>query len=445
MLAYQSAARADFSEISDRQLNIRLRLGLLTIALLLIGLGGWAANAKLSGAVIAPGTVVVDSHVKRVQHPIGGVVGQVLVKNGDAVLAGDVVLRLDDTQTRANLGVYTSQLDQLTGRRARLTAERDGAPMIAFPQGFETSSKETAGIAAGERRLFEAQNRATEGQKAQIREHIEQIKMQVQGFIVQRDAKSEELVFVQQELSRVSDLHRRHLIPETRLLAIQRDMTRIKGEHGTILAQVGSAGGQINELELKIISLDQTRQSDSQKELREIDSKIAELTERKISAEDQLKRIELRAPQSGVVHELSVHTVGGVIGPAETVMTIVPTADTLTVETHILPSDISEVKGGQKAMLRFTSFNQRTTPEIEGSVVHVSADLTREASKESQPGASYYIARIAPDAQAIEKLGGSKLVPGMPVDAFIETSPRTALSYLVKPFSDQLARAFRER
>jgi HlyD family secretion protein len=445
MLAYHSGKRPDFSEVSDRQLRLRLHLGLLAIALLFIGLGGWAANAKLSGAVIAPGTVVVDSHVKRVQHPTGGVVGQVLVKNGDVVSAGDVVLRLDDTQTRANLGVYTALLDELTGRKARLVAERDSASTISFPQGFETSSSETAAIAAGERRLFDALSRANEGQKAQIREHIEQIKMQVQGLIVQRDAKSEELAFVQQELNRVSDLHRVHLIPETRLLSVQRDMTRTKGEHGTILTQIGSAGGQINELELKIISLDQTRQSDAQKELREVESRIAELAERKVSAEDQLKRIELRAPQGGVVNELSVHTVGGVVGPAETVMTIVPTDDALTVETHISPTDISGVKVGQKAMLRFTSFNQRTTPEIEGRVTQISPDLTREASKESQSGASYYVARIAPDAQAIEQLSGSKLVPGMPVDAFIETSPRTALSYLAKPFADQLARAFREK
>ena len=227
----------------------------------------------------------------------------------------------------------------------------------------------------------------------------------------------------------------------TRVLSLQRDETRIEGEVGTLVAQIAKLGGQIAETRLQTIAIDQNRFSDAQKELREVEGRIAELQERKIAAEDQLRRVELRAPIDGIIHELSVHTVGGVVGPAEQLMLVVPSSDSLSVEVRIPSSDIDQLKIGRQGILRFTAFNQRTTPEVKAVVTRLSPDAVRD----KETGQFYYTARITPDNRRPRTACGSKLVPGMPVEAFIETSTRTALSYLTKPLTDQFERAFRER
>jgi HlyD family secretion protein len=426
---------------SDFGLKRRLIAGLIVAGLLVFGVGSWAAFATLSGAVIASGLIVVDTNSKKVQHPAGGVVGEIRVKNGDVVAANDVLLRLDDTQTRAALGIVVSQLVELIGRKARLTAERDDAQRIEFPADFAGISPEAERVMAGERRLFEARRKTTAAQKAQHRERIEQLRHEITGLSSQRDAKARELGLVREELARLTDMYKRNLLPVTRVLAMQREEARIDGEHGAFVAQIARCGGQISEIELQILLIDQTLQSDAQKELREIESRIAELSERRVAAEDQLKRIDLRAPIGGTVHELSVYTVGGVIAQGETLMLIVPNEDRLVIEVRVSPVDIDQLKQGQPSVLRFPAFNMRTTPEVRGRVTRIGADLTREA----QTGQSFYIVRIQADDAALATLGQLKLVPGMPVEAFIETGQRTALSYLVKPFADQLARAFKER
>lgn len=425
----------------DFGLQRRLLGGLLVAGFLVFGIGSWSAIANLSGAVIAAGLIVVDSSSKKVQHPSGGIVGAILVKNGDAVTAGDVVLRLDDTQTRAALGVIVSQLVELTGRKARLTAEREDAAEIVFPSDFAGMGPDVERVAAGERRLFEARRKTVSGQKAQHRERIEQLRHEITGLSSQRDAKGRELKLVREELGRLTDLYRRNLLPVTRVLAMQRDETRIDGEHGALVAQIARANGQIGEIELQLLTIDQTIRSDAQKELRELEARIAELSERRVAAEDQLKRIDLRAPISGTVHELSVFTVGGVIAQGETLMLIVPKDDRLVIEVRVSPVDIDQLRLGQASVLRFPAFNLRTTPEVSGKLTRIAADLTRE----QQTGQSYYVARIEVDDAGLAVLGSLKLIPGMPVEAFIETGERTALSYLVKPLTDQFARAFKER
>jgi HlyD family secretion protein len=236
-------------------------------------------------------------------------------------------------------------------------------------------------------------------------------------------------------------LYKKNLLPVTRVLSLERDQARIEGEVGTLLAQIAKLRGQIAETRLQIIAIDDNRYSDAQKELREVEGRIAELAERKIAAEDQLRRVELRAPIDGVVHELNVHTVGGVINPAEQLMLIVPVGGSLSVEVRVPSSDIDQLKIGRNGMLRFTAFNQRTTPEVKGVLTRVSPDVVHD----KETGQSYYTARITPDSADVARLGDKRLVPGMPVEAFIETSPRTALSYLAKPLMDQYERAFRER
>ncbi len=417
-------------------LQRRLILAFGLIALLVLSCGVWATTTPISGAVIASGIVVVDSNIKKVQHPSGGIVALIPVQNGDRVHEGDTVLKLDDTQARANLGIVASQLIQLTGRKARLEAERDLADSIHFPPDFLVGDEARA-IAEGETRLFNHRRAFKKGQVAQLTERIGQIKEEIKGITAQRDAKRIESELMVEELERLESLRKKELMTVNRILSAQRDLTKLKGEWGALVAQVARAQGQISELELQIMALDQNMQTEATKELREIEARIAELAERKVAAEDQLKRVVLCAPQDGIVHDLAVHTVGGVIGAGETVMTIVPSRDELSVEVRIATSDIDQVHPDQTAKLRFPAFNQRTTPEIAGRVRRIGADLTRD----TQTNSVFYVVRIHPEG--VTK--GIKLVPGMPVEAFIATGERTALSYLVKPITDQFARAFRER
>lgn len=415
----------------------RVLLGFALIALLMVSFGVWAVATPIAGAVITSGIVVVESNVKKVQHPGGGIIAEIPVKNGDRVQAGDVVLRLDDTQARANLGIVASQMTQLKGRKARLEAERDQTEAVKFPSDL-FAEEEGVSVAEGERRLFDFRRASKRGQVAQLRERVGQLREEIKGLTAQRDAKNAEVQLMIEELDRLEHLRKKELMATNRILSAQRDLTRLRGEWGSIVSQIARAHGQIAEIELQIFNLDQTMQTEATKELREMEARMAELAERRVAAEDQLRRIVLRAPQSGIVHDLSVHTIGGVIGAGETVMLIVPNSEELSVEVRIATSDIDQVHVGQQATLRFTAFNQRTTPEISGTVMRVGADLTREA----QTNAVFYVARIRPDPAQRETL---KLMPGMPVEAFIATGERTALSYLVKPVSDQLSRAFRER
>jgi HlyD family secretion protein len=419
-------------------LAVRLAVGLGLIATLFASFGVWAATTPISGAVIASGIVVVESNIKKVQHPAGGIVSAIYVKNGDRVVAGDTLVSLDETQARANLGIVSSQLVQLIGRKARLEAERNKAATIKFPADFLTMSEDAAEIAEGETRLFAARSAGTKGQIAQMKERVGQLRQEIKGLSAQRDAKEQEVELMTDELERLETMRKKDLVPATRTLAAQRDLTRLKGEWGALLAQIARAQGQISETELQIIGIEQTLQTEVSKELREIEGRIAELLERRIAADDLLKRIHLRAPQSGVVHELSVHTVGGVVSPGETVMSIVPSQDSLGIEVRIATSDIDQVSVGQEATLRFPALNQRTTPEIKGIVTRVGADLTKEA----QTNTVFFTARVRIEENEKHTF---KLIPGMPVEAFIATGERTALSYLVRPLTDQFARAFRER
>ena len=416
----------------------RLLVGLLLVVVMVASVGGWAATTPIGGAVIASGFVVVESNIKKVQHPTGGIVAEITVKNGNLVNAGDVLVSLDDTQARANLGIVASQLVQLSGRKARLEAERDQTDHVRFPAGFVISGEDAAAIMEGEKRLFEARQSVKNGQIAQYTERIGQLRQEIKGITAQRDAKAEEVELMREELERLEGMRKKDLVPTTRTLQAQRDLTRLRGEWGAHVAQIARSQGQISETELQIIAVTQNMQTDASKELREIEARIAELLERKIAAEDQLKRIYLRAPQTGYVHDLTVHTIGGVIGPGESVMTIVPTHETLSVEARIGTADIDQVAVGQVAVLRFPALNQRTTPEIKGTVSRVGADLT----KDPQANAVYFTLRIS---VADNDRDAFKLVPGMPVEAFISTHERTALSYLMKPISDQVTKAFRER
>jgi HlyD family secretion protein len=423
------------------------RIGLITAGFLIFGIGGWAALAQLAGAVIASGFVVVESNVKKVQHPNGGIVGQILVKEGSTVEEGQVILRLDDTVPRANLGVVRSQLDELMARQARLTAERDNVNTISFPEELHSRASEPQVETAiiGERKLFESRRQSRNGQRSLLQERVSQIHEEVRGLSSQRKAKENEISLIGQELKGVSELFAKNLVSIVRFMALQRDQAKLEGEHGQLGADIARARGRISEIELQIIQLEKDFSTEVLKELRDAEGRIAELKERMIAALDQLRRIEIRAPQNGTVHQLNVHTVGGVIGAGETIMLIVPQSDQLVIEARVAPVDIDQITLGAPVQIRIMAGNQRTTPVIDGTVAHISADLTRETASGGQPGQIYFQTRITISEQSIKNLGELKLVPGMPAEAMIETGSRTPLEFLLKPLQEQLARTFRER
>ena len=420
-------------------------VGMAIVGLVTFGIGGWAATSELTGAVIGQGVVVVDSSVKKVQHPTGGIVRELRVREGDKVNAGDILVRLDETQTLANATIISQSFDELVARQARLEAERDSADQITFPKALlervNDSNSEAARAVAAERSLFDLRRQARSGQKAQLKERSAQLQEEIKGYVGQAEAKEREVELIHKELDGVRTLWQKNLVPMNRLTVLERDTARLEGERSQLSGMIAQAKGKIAEIGLQIIQVEQDLRSEVGKDLIETRSKISEAAERKTAAVDLLNRVDIRAPQSGRVHQLTVHTVGGVISPGEQIMLIVPDADALAVEVKIAPRDIDQVYVGQKASMRFAAFDQKTTPELLGDVNLVSADLTQD----QRTGMSYYIVRVLLRTEEVARLGNSKLMPGMPVDVFIKTRGRTALSYLIKPLKDQAERAFKER
>ena len=428
---------------THRSIRRHVIAGVGVVFLLAGGLGGWAATAEISGALIAPGALVVDTNVKKVQHPTGGVVGEVRAHDGDRVKAGDVLVRLDETITRANLAIISKGLIELYARKARLAAERDQADSVAIPKELseQAESPEAAEALASERKLFDLRGAARSGQKAQLRQRAIQLHEEIGGIEAQQKAKAREIVLINRELEGVNDLWEKKLVPLNRVMNLEREATRLEGERGQLIAAAAQAKGKVSEIELQIIQIDKDTVSEVSKDLRETNDKIGEFIERKVTAEDQLRRIDIRAPQDGMVLQSTVHTVGGVITAGDAIMMIVPQADDLSVEAKVAPQDIDKLQIGQKTVLRFSAFNQRTTPELGGKVSRISADVTAD----QRTGQSYYTIRISMSPDEIARLGEIKLVPGMPVEAFVQTGERTMLSYFMKPLSDQLMRSFRGR
>jgi HlyD family secretion protein len=426
-----------------QSIRLHLMIGLAVVVVLAGGLGGWASTAQISGALIAPGSVVVESNVKKVQHPTGGVVGEVRARDGNVVKAGDVVVRLDDTVTKAGLAIVVKTLDGLWARAARLQAEQQGLDSVVFPPMLlaRADDPDVRNIMASETKLFEVRTNGRTGQKAQLRERVTQLNEEISGLTAQEKAKEKETALVEKELVGVRTLYDQHLVQLSRMTVLERDAARLAGERAQYIAARAQAKGKITETELQIIQVDKDMVSEVSKDLRETTDKIGEFVERKVTAEDQLRRVDIRAPQDGMVLQSTVHTVGGVITAGDAIMMIVPQADDLSVEAKVNPQDIDKLQIGQKTLLRLSAFNQRTTPELNGVVTRVSPDVTTD----QRTGQSYYTIRVSMPPEEIARLGDVKLIPGMPVEAFVQTGDRTMLSYLIKPLSDQLMRSFRER
>jgi HlyD family secretion protein len=425
-----------------RSFENQRRTGSRVLAVALVVGGGWATFAPLSGAVVIPGTVVYETSVKKIQHPSGGIIAAILATDGMHVREGDVLVRLDDTQVRSNFQVVTKQLDEIRARIGRLTSERDGhdQPMIR-KAAFENRAADDEELLTTESSLFKARADARRSQRELLRSRIGQLNEEVVGLDAQVKSKRTQLDLVAQELEGVQALYDKRLTPLTRLTSLQREGARLEGERGQLISTIAETRGKISESELQLVKLDQDFRADVMKDLREAQDKEAELTERVVAAKDQVTHIDLRAPVTGIVHQLSIHTIGGVVTPAEVMMVIVPESDELQIDARLPANDIDQVHQGQNTRVRFSAFNQRTTPELSGIVSHVSADITRD----QQSSANYYTVRVSLPGSEFARLGERQLVSGMPAEVFIQTASRTMMSYLFKPISDQLHRMFRER
>ncbi|MBB3569285.1 HlyD family type I secretion periplasmic adaptor subunit [Rhizobium sp. BK491] len=428
---------------SNERMIRRLSLLVVAVILLLFGvMGGLAAATKIAGAVIASGTLVVDSYVKPIKHLKGGIVRAILVKNGEHVAAGQVLVRLDDTQTRANLSIIRKRLNELSARTARLIAERDGKQEITFPADLLSSAgnADVAAILAGERRLFFDRRASREGQKSQLHERIQQLNREIEGLIAQEEGKRREIALIAKELGSLEGLLNQGIISATKVYSLQRESASLNGDLGNLVSSIAQTRGKIAETELQILQIDADRSSEVSEQLRQAESDSGQFSERLVAAEDDLKRIDIKAPQAGITDQLSIHAAGAVISPAEAILQIVPDKDALVAELKLAPQDIDQITVGQAVSLRFPAFNQRITPELNGHVDTVSADLTTD----QRSGQNYYVVRVKVAKPEWEKLGALTPLPGMPVEAFLQTGERSVLAYLTKPMTDQIRRAFRE-
>jgi HlyD family secretion protein len=433
---------SDKSEF-HRSLRSLAVVGLAGVGVFVGTVGVWAFAATLSGAVVASGQFVVDGNVKKVQHGTGGIVSEIKVREGDKVAQDQIVIRLDDTVTKANLQVVTKQLDEFAARRPRLQAERDRKDDIAVAPDLlgRLAEPEFAELVQAEKSLFEARRAARDGQKGQLSKRIAQLSDEIAGLGAQQKSRDRQATLIEEELVAVRELHRKNLISLTRKTALEREAASLDGQNGQLIAAVAQAEGKIAETQLQLIQIDDAVREEVIKELRELQSKSAELMERRIAAEDQLKHVDIRAPSAGYVHQLAVHTVGGVITAAEPAMLIVPAEDSLQVEVRINPPDIDQIALGQPAQIKLHAFNQRTTPELTGTVSRISADTSRDP----QTAATFYTVRIAVSADEIARLAPHRIAAGMQAEVFLKTEDRTPLEFIVKPLRDQIAKAFRER
>ena len=414
----------------------------VVIAALAGGLGTAAALVEISGAVIAPGNIVVETNLKRVQHQEGGIVEAIHVREGQSVEAGDLLVQLDGTIAKANLTVVTTRLRELQAQEARLMAERDGQETLIVPEPLAALNADpaVAAILQGQRSLLDARRTSRAGRKAQLNEQIKQFREQITGLTSQRAAKAEEIELVAKELSDLSSLLEKRLIQQSRITALKRDEARLRGEHGGFTSQIAQVEQAISERKIQILQIDEEMRAEVVEQLPAVRGEIAQLIEQRVAALEELRRLEIRAPSAGYVHQLAVHTVGGVVAAGEDLMQIVPHEDVLVVEARVAPNDIDQLGPAQEAVVRFPGLDQRTTPELAARILTVSADLIEDPTD----GTRYYEARLALSEEEIARLGDTRLVPGMPVEAFVQTGERTILSFLLKPLSDHLARAFRE-
>ena len=420
-----------------------LFFGFLTLTLLVGGLGAWSTLANLAGAIIAPGQIEVSLSRQVVQHLDGGVVEDILVKDGADVAAGDVLLRLDGSALRSESAIVENQLLELGARRARLEAQRDEAASVVFPENLlaaATGRPYVAEIMAGQASLFIKQAEALIQAQEQRQTRIEQIESQMTGLAAQQEAIETQTRLLNADLVTQRDLLAKGLTQATRVSGLERELAVLKGRMGELISERAEAAGRITEIDIEITALTSQQREEAEEDLRDVAARQLELLERESALAERIERLDVRAPSSGLVLGLTVTTPRSVIRPADDLMFIVPQDRPLLVVARVPVTHVDEVRPGQDVRLVFSSLPSLTTPEVIGKVTLVSAD----ALADERTGITYFRTEIALDAAALEQLGDVTIIPGMPVDAFILTADRTPLSYLLKPFTDYFRNAFRE-
>lgn len=417
-------------------------VGAVIVAVFFGIFGVWAAVAPLNTAAIAPGEVTVESKRKTVQHFEGGIVSEILVRDGAEVTAGQVLVRLQRTQAQAVLSLVEGRHLSARSLAARLIAERDGAGTLEFPPDMQARADNPAyrAVMDGQRRIFSARRNALSSKIALLRKRDSQVRIEISGLRAQLKADDRQLALIEEELSGIRSLVKRGLVAKPRLLALQRRAAEISGGRGRNIAAISRAQQSMGETGLKIQDLLASRLNEVVRELREVESQLDDLGERRSASSDVLTRTEIRAPIAGTVVGLKIATTGGVIAAGEAIMDIVPTDDRLIVEAKVSPQDIDVVHAGMPAQVRFTALSQRNSVPVDGDVVSVSAD--RLADQFTPEG--YYLARIALLPDVHKSLGGVKLQPGMQAEVMIVTGANTALGYFMKPVANSFNRAFRE-
>lgn len=422
------------------RLGGRVLFGLVLAVALLGGVGGWAYTAQLAGAVIATGSVTVDQNLKQVQNLDGGIVSDILVREGDPVEAGQLMFRLNDTQIRAERSILSAQINEAEARRARLIADRDGYGEIEFPELLLVDDPSLTELVAGETRLHKGNLANRTNQRLQLELGIIQINDEVVALKAQRDALVDELALVEESNQRFTELHTSGLVETLRLDESRRELVQLRGWLGELDANIARSKSRISEVQMRVLAIDEVARTEAQRELVVVESRLQELHDRLAAVEDRLLRTEIRAPIAGRINELSVFTVGGVITPAEVLATIVPRGARLSIKVNLPITSIDQVFLGQPARVRFSAFNHRTTPEVQARVSYISAATSVEGP-EAQP---YYVGNVELLPEEMAKLAGLELLPGMPVEIYLTTQEQTAMSFFARPLMDQYERALRE-
>lgn len=417
-----------------------LGLGFGALLLLVAGAGFWSVQTQIAGAVVASGTIVVENNRQAVQHVDGGVVQTISARDGVTVQSGDLLVELDASALRSDLAVVDLQLIELRARRARLEAERDGHATMrdlrALTDGLGPAAQDQA---EGQRVFFAARKETFEKELGQVGERIAQTREQIAGATSQLDALLQLQALSTAELKVQEDAFSKGLTQADRVSALRREAAQLVGDIGRLRADIARLQGSVSELEIEGVRLQNARRETAIRELRDTQFSELELIEQRANLLRRIERLAIRAPVSGIVHGSSVFAQNAVVRPAETLMYIIPQDQPLLINAEVPAIHIDQVRIGQPATLRFSAFDQRQTPVIDGTVVNLSADVFRD----DQSGERYYSVDLEPSAASLPALNGQALVPGMPVEVFIRTDERTPLSYLVKPLTDYFRRAFR--
>jgi HlyD family secretion protein len=408
-----------------------------------IGFGTWSAFAPLESATVAAGSVVSESSRKTIQHFEGGIIGAILVHDGDAVKAGQTLIRLDDTKPRTTLASLHGQLWDAKAREARLLAERDGESRIDFPADLLAQQRDptVAQAISGQQKIFDTRRTLQQSKIAAIGERINQVREEIGGYQAQEKAARQHIASLDEELVGARELVAKGLERKPRVLALERERADTEGKRGDSIAQMARARQTIAESEVNILSLKNDTQKEVADELRDTQKKLHELDEQAQAATDVLARTEVKAPEDGVVTDLKVHTTGGVINQGEALMDLVPQQDRLVVEAEVRPEDIERVHEGLPAQVRLLPYKQRRTPPLDAEVIYVSADRLLD-KKTNQP---YYAAKLRIDETQLASMPEIKLVPGMPTESMIKTGETTVALYALSPIFDSFHRAFREK